>query len=51
MRQFSTPDPPHAGLSRRSVLQGAVALGDDEGADAAPPAAIAAEQKSPVSSQ
>jgi hypothetical protein len=50
MRQFSTPDPPHAGLSRRSVLQGAVALGDDEGADAAPPA-IAAEQKSPVSSQ
>jgi hypothetical protein len=27
MPKFSFPDPPHARLSRRSVLQGAVALG------------------------
>jgi len=27
MPKFSSPDPPHAGLSRRSVLQGAVAPG------------------------
>src|SRR5712672_2220527 len=47
MPKFSTPDPPHAGLSRRSVLQGAVAPGAlGYGADAAP---SAAEQKSPVS--
>lgn len=50
MRQFSSPDLPRADLSRRSVLQGAVALGAlGYGADAASPAAIAAEQKSPVS--
>src|ERR1700682_1775845 len=53
MAQFSSPDPPRAGdISRRSVLQGAVALGalgHGRGADAAPLAAIAAEQKSQVS--
>jgi xanthine dehydrogenase YagR molybdenum-binding subunit len=50
MPKFSSPDPLHAGLSRRSVLQGAVALGAlGYGADAAPSAAFAAEQKSPVS--